>query len=386
MALPAQFILTVLCRRHARSFVTAAQPKIDHVEPLQSFRTNETNPSNHTEKYLSRFYTVPSEIVNHTFKFDGIPKSFLKQIKTFKECSIMIRKPAVEIISYLNQTDYSKSVNKYILYGKTGAGKSLTLIHIIHYAVENKFILVHVPSPSQWFKFPKEVANSTFMEGYIDLPVDAGVWLMQFKHKNLELLKALDLRISKDYVWNQRERNDKDSTLLGLIEFGITRIKYACNVINILMQELKINCIAGKCKAMVVIDGYNAFMSNVTMVKDENKKMVSPRKITLTTAFLDITNYDWCNGSIVLTVDCYANKERRDSNLPRYLLGKEGFEFVDPYLPVAVEDFTNDEFEAMMDYYKDRKWVREISVEGQQELQMLSNGNPYTLMDLCKSL
>lgn len=38
-----------------------------------------------------------------------------KQTKVFRELGILVRRPAVEIISYLEQTDFTKSINKYIL-------------------------------------------------------------------------------------------------------------------------------------------------------------------------------------------------------------------------------------------------------------------------------
>lgn len=62
------------------------------------------------------------------------------------------------------------------------------------------------------------------------------------------------------------------------------------------------------------------------------------------------------------------------------MLGTDGFEHLDPFLPIQVENYTDEEFESVMEYYKDRKWLRNISKEGQRELELLSARNPHSVM------
>lgn len=119
---------------------------------------------------------------------------------------------------------------------------------------------------------------------------------------------ALQLKVSKDYVWNQREMTSQGTPILELVEFGMNRIKYACGVVDALIKELKFASIAGKCKTMVVIDGFNAFTSSHTRIYNDNKVMVLPKQVSLAIPFFDITKNDWCNGAIVVTVDQTANK------------------------------------------------------------------------------
>lgn len=95
-----------------------------------------------------------------------------------------------------------------------------------------------------------------------------------------------------------------------LIDFGIERMKYACGVVDALIRELKLASTAGKCKTLVMIDGFNAFTSNYTRIYDDNKVMVLPKQVSLAIPFIDITKDDWCNGAIVLTVDEKANRVR----------------------------------------------------------------------------
>jgi len=114
--------------------------------------------------------------------------------------------------------------------------------------------------------------------------------------------------MTKDYVWNQRETTSQGTPILELIDFGINRIKYACGVVDALIKEIKLASTVGKCKTMVMIDGFNAFTADHTRIFDDNKKMVLPKQVSLAVPFLNITKDDWCNGAIVLSVDEKANK------------------------------------------------------------------------------
>ncbi|XP_011300119.1 28S ribosomal protein S29, mitochondrial, partial [Fopius arisanus] len=380
-------LLRRIPRHFTRTFATATERKHVNDEPIQTFRTTESDPVNHSKDHVNRFYTVPPSVVQTIFHHGGLPKKFQNQTGSFVETCLLVREPALEIISCLNVTDYSKPINRYILYGENGSGKSLTLAHILHYGLSSKNLLVHIPWVADWFRKPKEVAASTTKEGFYDLPVDAAAWLVRFKHQNRALLQELDLRLTKTYEWSIREHTPSGSPLLALIDLGVTRIKYACDIIDVLLEELRISCTSGKCKVLVVIDGFNSFLGDDTEIRVENRRKVYPDKVTLTNSFLNAVRSDWCNGAVVLSVDQLAViKEAHESIYPRYLLGKEGFELLDPFLPVHVQEYTADEFETTMEYYKNRKWVREITPEGQRELELLSNRNPYRLMRLTASL
>ncbi|KAF7401101.1 hypothetical protein HZH68_006921 [Vespula germanica] len=361
-------------------------PKDTADEQFHNFRTIESNPVNHNEQHLNRIYTIPKETFKTLFQNIGISKGFLTLSTAFNECSILIRNPALEVISYLEQADYNRPINKYVLYGKFGTGKSVTLMHILHYAFMKQMIIIHVPSPNIWFRFPKEITNSYKDPGILDLPVEAGKWLLYFRNQNSNLLSKLDLRISKDYQWNIREKAASGSSLLEMIEFGINRIRYASSVIDALLMELKEASIAGKCKVLTAVDGYNAFWSDSTRIRNDDKVWVNPRQISLTSSFLNFIKDDWCNGAAVLTVDTKANKERREYDHPRYLLGKDGFDCLDPFIPILLENYTRVEFDSVMEYYKERKWIRDINADGLAEIWALSIGHPLEIRQICKSL
>lgn len=374
------------CRVDIRAFSSAAtetQPTPDH------FRTREQNPTNHNKNHLYRYYTISREVQDQVFKHGGLPKLFATQTKTFTEACLMVREPAVEIINYLKNTDFSKPVNRYLLYGVDGCGRSLTMAHVLHYGFENEFLLVHVPWALNWLRRPKETAPTPGKEGYIDVNIDAATWLLHFKTQNSKLLTKLDLRCSQEYNWSNRESTPAGATLLDLVDHGINRVKYSTDTIAVLLDEIKRQSTEGKCRTMVVIDGYNAFFHPTTRIKNEAKKIVSPDKVTIVAPFLNITDHDWSNGVCILSADSRATgnpKQRGDSELPFYLMYREGFEHIDPFVPIEVVNYNAVEVQNCIDYYLDRKWIQQAFPGIEKELKFMSGSNPHKLMEICAPL
>lgn len=367
--------------RFFSSQATEANVKFDN------FRTLESNPTNHTEAHLARFYTVDPSLRKTTFHRTTMPKKFFEDAKTFTEMSLMVREPAVEVIGYLNKTDYTKPINRFVFYGELGVGKSMQLLHLIHYGQANDFIIVHVPWVPDWFKKPKERSNSATKEGYLDINIDAASWLIHFKTQNTELLKKLDLKCSKEYVWSQRESTPAGSTLLELIEHGINRVKFATDTIAVLFEELKQQSTERKCRTMVAIDGFNAFFHPKTVMKFDNKVKATPDNITITQPFLSMTQSDWSGGVCVLVVDKWAlSEDRMESNLPKYLLGRKGFEYLDPFIPMQVDLYNDQEFDNFISYYLDRKWIQNYVPGIEKELKIISGRNGYKLKLITASL
>lgn len=362
---------------------TAAEPK----PKLEDFRTLENNPTNHAQEHHAKFYEIDDETKKKLFRYGGFTKSYERQIKTFNESCIMIRNPAVEIINFIRNTDFSRPINRYVLYGENGTGKSMTIAHLLHFGYVSDYLLVHVPWIPYWYKHPKEFGGSATQEGFTDLPLEAGAWLVHFKTQNADLLAKLDLRTSKDYVWSKRETTPAGSTFQELVDHGINRAKFASDVIRVLLDEIKQQSSDGKVRTMVLIDGFNSLFYEKTNLKGEFKVTIPSSKITLTEPFLDIVRHDWCNGICVLSVDKMAMLGWvRESHMPIYLCGRQGFEFLDPFVPVRHESYDEKEYESCIGYYVNRKWIQNVGDGFDKELKFLSNRNPYKLMDLCKAL
>lgn len=356
---------------------------------IRRFRTVESNPLKHDHSHAYQFYTIPLETKKQLFQYGGLPKSFEQQTQTFMEPCIMVRDPALEILHYLRTADYTRPAIRYVIYGENGCGKSLTLAHILHYGLLSGFLLIHVPWAPNWMRACKEVSNSATREGCVDLNLDAAAWLVHFKCQNAALLNTIDLRVSKEYLWSKRETTKEGAPLMELVELGVSRVKYASECVIALIKEIKAHSTQGRCKTLVAINGFNAFFHPKTHVVTEAKVKVPPSKITLTEAFTEITKYDWCNGAVVLTVDQSGVADRRESCLPLYQLGKEGFEHLDPFVPICVRGYNDKELESCLDYYIDRRWLqneKSCTEEGRKELKFLCGMNPYRLMHICEPL
>lgn len=381
-----------LVRQQCAFSVAAEESQILLTDEKQitSFRTAESNPLKHDHSHAYRYYTIPLEVKKQLFQYGGLPKYFDEQTKTFMETCIMVREPALEILHYLRTADYTRPAVRYVIYGETGCGKSLTLAHILHYGLAAGFVLIHVPWVPRWMRICKEVSNSATKEGFVDLNLDAAAWLNHFKCQNAALLNKLDLRVAKEYVWSKREKTEEGAPLLELVEHGMNRVKYASDCVVAVVKEIKAHSTQGRCKTLVAINGFNAFFHPRTRVVTEAKVQVPPSKITLTEAFIEITKYDWCNGAVVLTVDKTGiPDDRRDSYLPVYQLGKEGFEHLDPFVPVCVRNYNEKEVENCLDYYIDRRWLqneKSCTEQGRTELKFLCGMNPHRLMHICAPL
>nr|CAG4643197.1 EOG090X05V1 [Ilyocryptus agilis] len=364
------------------------QLKIDCYNNLSgaTFRTSETNPTKHGNQHAGHFYQIPNVIKNQLFTHGGLPKSFKTLSDTLNELCIMVRKPSLEVINYLNETNFDRPVMRYVLYGNTGTGKSLSLAHIIHYGASAGYVLVHVPWCPNWFRKFKEIAPSSVDSSKYDHPIESVEWLKHFSLQNGALLQNLGLKTTKLYTWSKRETTEEGVPLAELVNLGLNRGKYASGCVASLLEELKKAAIAKQCRVLVVIDGFNSFFSPRTRALREDKSMILPSDFVLTEAFLSITKNDWNNGAVVVSVDTLAHpSEVRESFFPRYLLGKQGFEHLDPFIPIEVPNYNDKEIHSQIDYYVDQKWLQQPKAhteEGRQELSFTSGKNPYTLMTL----
>lgn len=103
----------VKCRRQVRALSTVAEQVYVQDESVPNFRTTESNPVNHKLEHLHKIYTIPEEDL--AAAFNQLTPDYREQNKTFCELGLLIRKPALEIMSYLKNADYSRPVNRYVL-------------------------------------------------------------------------------------------------------------------------------------------------------------------------------------------------------------------------------------------------------------------------------
>ncbi|KAK3923129.1 28S ribosomal protein S29, mitochondrial [Frankliniella fusca] len=354
------------------------------------FRTSESDPQNHSNSQLGRFYTVPEDIKQTIFKYGGLPRKFDDLTHVFTETSIMVRKPFLEIKDYVQRIDFNRPTVRIVLYGETGLGKSMTLAHVVHYGFNAGFLLVHVPWVNSFIRRCKDISQSESKPGMVDVPINAAAWLVHFRTQNQHILEKGDFKTTKSYKYGPSDTIDAGAPIEQLIEFGVGRAKYACDVVEDLLREVKSASSSGLFRTMVVIDGFNGLFS--PFVKTERMKIkVINQKCTLALPFLEISRFDWCNGVVVASVDRNAHTDpfNAESFLPLYLLGKEGLEHLDPFIPINVERYNTAELNSAIDYYIDRHWIQHPaakSEQGRAELRIMSGGNAHELMKICAPL
>ncbi|KAK8728946.1 hypothetical protein OTU49_008890 [Cherax quadricarinatus] len=379
-------VRNVAVGREARWWSNEASPAVKVTAP----RTSLNQPGLQTEEQLGLWYTLEQDIAKQLFGLGGIPKQFATQCKTFAETCLMIRKPALTTIDYIKKTNLALPPNKFILYGREGVGKSLSLVHITHFLSQDNWLLVHIPWAPRWRRGFKEITASATVPGRYDHPLDAVIWLQHFKSQNSQLLKTLQLETSEEYKWSRREVTEAGAPLIDIVELGISRARFASDCIMAVTTELKKHATHQRCKIAVVADGINTFFCLTSRYRLEDLTYLNPENFTIFQAFMQLFNNNWRNGVVVASVDSLANDgARRESYLPRYLLRQKGWETLDPFIPILVSNYNELEMQSIVDYYVDRNWLQNpgaSSDTGRRELAGLSSCNPYTLMNICNSL
>uniref|UniRef100_A0A8C1ERE1 Small ribosomal subunit protein mS29 n=1 Tax=Cyprinus carpio carpio TaxID=630221 RepID=A0A8C1ERE1_CYPCA len=339
--------------------------------PLSVFRTSEQDPTYHSERHTGQYYTLPAAHIQKLFPH-GLPPRFQLQIKTFNEGCVMVRPPALELISYLKKADYSKPPLRYILYGDVGTGKTMCLSHALHYCYTQGWLIVHISDAHLWVKNCKELLPSSSRPSRFDQPIQASQWLKNFKITNERFLSKI--KTTQQYVWTKRERTEKGQPLGELVDQGVNRMKSSSDVVGAVLRELRLQAGGategeGAFKLAVAVDGLNALWGK-TSLKKEDRTMSGGAILTALSQ----------TGSLFKPQSAY---------LPSELLGEEGFDNMEPFVPVSVSNYNEKEFESCYLYYLDRNWLQHShsrSEEGKKELIFLSNKNPSILERLCAFL
>ncbi|XP_035666347.1 28S ribosomal protein S29, mitochondrial-like [Branchiostoma floridae] len=408
----------------ASSVAASTEPSAQTREPVPQpppvrsiFRTPVSNPVNHGLEQEAQFYTIPPDEYKTMFPQDhGMPSRFKKQVDTFTEACIMVRKPSLEVMSYLQQANYSHPAIRYVFYGIRGTGKTLCLCHVLHYCTKQGWVVLFFPKVSNWVKNVKEIQPSFHNPERYDQPLEAVAWLKTFKVSAADSIK--ELQTQQKYQWNKREATEQGRPLLEVVEQGIARPKTATDCVGVIVKELKDQANQGRIRLLVAVDGVNSLFGR-TVVRKPDRSMAYASELSLTYNLRKLVRNDWRGGAIVTAVkeagflgmegekkdhrrytrhedhpDIYHDildhvSARPQTFTPEALLGKEGFEYMDPYVPVLVEKYTEKEIESCLDYYTDRMWIQNEKCwteAGRQQLKFLSGYEPADLERICGPL
>ncbi|XP_055979608.1 small ribosomal subunit protein mS29 isoform X1 [Sorex fumeus] len=354
--------------------------------PRTVSRTSEGDPDKHGEQHKGQHYNIPLQDLKTVFPH-GLPPRFAMQVKTFNEACLMVRSPALELIQYLKNTNFTHPAVRYVLYGEKGTGKTLSLCHVIHFCAKQDWLILHVPDAHLWVKNCQDLLQSTYNKERFDQPLEASTWLKNFKAANEHFLNQIT--VQQKYVWNKRESTEKGRPLGDVVEQGITRVRNATDAVGVVLKELKRQSAQGLFRLLVAVDGANALWGRTTL-KKEDKSPIVPEELALIYNLRKMVKNDWHGGAAVLTLSQTGSLFKpRNACLPQELLGKEGFDALDPFIPILVSNYNPKEFESCIQYYLENNWLQHEKApteEGKKELLFLSNGNPGQLERLCAHL
>lgn len=372
--------------RASQSIAARLDDQVPAQSPRAICRTNESDPAKHGEQQEAQHYSLPLQDVRTVFP-QGLPPRFTMQVKTFGEACLMVRKPALELLHYLKNTNFAHPAVRYLLYGEKGTGKTLSLCHVIHFCAKQDWLIVHVPDAHLWVKNSPDLLQSTYNRKRLDQPLEASTWLKNFKTVNERFLSQI--KVQEKYLWSKRESVEKGSPLGQVVEQGLTRVKNATDAVGIVLKELKKQSSLGLFHLLVAVDGVNALWGRTTL-KREDKNPIAPEELTLIHNLRKMMRNDWTGGAIVLTLSQTGSLFKpRNAYLPQELLGKEGFDALDPFIPVLVNNYNPKEFESCIQYYLENSWLQHEKAhteDGKQELLFLSHANPGQLERLCAYL
>ncbi|NXN99313.1 RT29 protein, partial [Rhinopomastus cyanomelas] len=369
-------------------FSAVASPDVPAVAetPRAIFCTGESDPAKHSERHEGRHYHIPLEELKVVLPH-GLPYRFQQQVKTFHEARVMVRRPALELFSYLRGTNFAHPAVRYLLYGERGTGKTMTLCHVVHHCARQGWLVLHVPDAHLWVKNCKELLPSSYRKERLDQPLQASAWLRNFRASNERLLG--EIKTQQRYVWGRVDSTEEGRPLGEVVDQGLARVRTASDAVGVVLKELKRQCRDGSFRLLVAVDGVNGLWGRTTL-RREDKSPVAPEELTLVHNLRKLLRNDWSGGAVVATLSQTGSLFKPSSAyLPQELLGKEGFDALDPFVPVVVPNYSPAEFESCYRYYQERRWLQHEKAHteaGREELRALSGCNPWQLERLVAPL
>uniref|UniRef100_W6NPR2 Small ribosomal subunit protein mS29 n=1 Tax=Haemonchus contortus TaxID=6289 RepID=W6NPR2_HAECO len=379
-------------RSALRPFLTRlGHSRFGRVKARRLYMTSCDSPEQFSVSDVGRLYKIPKEEVDALSCVKLLPKYLIKQNDTLGELVTVIREPLIEVSVCMNAIRQSFPALRLVLWGPFGTGKTVTLNQAVHLAYKKNMVIVQLQSALALTRGVKEVEMSTFKHGRINDPVNAVTTLQFFKDQNQHIWKTLSgLKTERDYEWTKIERTAVDRPITDIVEMGLSAPFLATDCVGALFRELRRHSSAGNITMFVAIDDANSLWGKTT-VKKADRSYASPSELSLVNHFRNLISPKWQNGCILLVADKKELSDPRDSvTVPRHtpleLFGEEGFQFIEPFLPIETKQYTKDEVSNLYQYYYDKRWLsteKARTEDGKLQLMYLSAFNPYYFERLC---
>jgi len=332
-----------------------------------------SDPTNHTNGDYLKFYSIDKKIIQNNLS-ENVPKKFKELSKALSEHTLMLRKPALKIIHQLENTDTS---NKFVIYGPQGCGKSMSLLHVLHYAIQKDWVIVYIPNGFRLVdsQTATEVQSCQWRPGRFDQPKESLIWLNSFRQLNFNYLQ--NNSTTQEYKWGKREMTEKGRPLLELIDQGISRSLYANDAVGAILKELRINT---STNILFAVDSFNGLYERSSHKVDG--KMVDAQNLSLVHHFKKLMSPSYNLGdrsSYVFALSQsgqYMGTKLTDLLEEDLLLNNEALEDLGEFHHIKMENYNQREFEAIMKFYKSKNWLtRDLSDSLLNEVHFLTGGN-----------
>lgn len=365
-----------LCKFPVQRLSTGAAAQ----DPKDSNRIVElanSDPTKHSLDDYLKYYSIDKNFIQTALN-NSIPKKFRDLSNVLGEYNLMLRKPSLRIIEQLEKEDKPKQ-HKFILHGPQGSGKSLSLLHILHYASMRDWQILYVPDGFRFIdsQGSTEIQPSQWRPGRFDQPKESLMWLSNFRQLNLQFLQKN--HTTADYNWGKRESTEKGCPLIDVVHQGIGRSMYAADAVGVLLKELRT---VPERKILLAIDRFNGIFSDTS--HKINEKLVDRKDLSLVHHFNKLLTPEYSlgnNSAYVFALSSKGQYMKSQNSDPIDGVNEKIMEKFDDFTKVKISNYNEREFETIIDLYKSKRWIgREPTPNIIKELGFLTGKNPQSIV------
>jgi len=392
----------------------------------------------HDQRHLGRIFTMTQESldVHGVGNKDRYPNWMLRtELVEHQQClnehAFLLRSPMLEATQYLKQIKARREAAqptedgakgganslRILFWGEDGCGKKTSLLYTTDYCHREGYIILNFYKFRQWYFHYKEMQESNWKEGRYDHIARSQTFLKEFLIYNRE--KMGDLKTHSDYSWSAREKTEAGSPLLDVVETGITRPVVAADALGVLFKELRLHCQEAvargepdSCRVALVVDGMSKLFVEKTYIdrkmptkvpkgpfkQDHIDASIAPDELSVVRNIKKMLDPALPNTVVLGSADIvdvisirgvkYVDKLRQamipetQSYYPFSLLGQEGWEALNPFVPIELGRYSQPEMDTVIDYHVDRNYLSPLAATepGRQEIHFLSARHPLDFM------
>jgi len=315
----------------------------------------------------------------------AVPKHFAHLSNAIHETSVLIRSPALQCIEKIEQAEETPA--KILLHGPTGGGKSVTMLHVLNYAMLKDMVILYVPNPYRFISdHTNTLLKSTWKESRYDQPNVAKTWLDTFRSMNTDFLK--NTTTTQEYKWGKRDATPQGKSLLQMLEQGSSRDSYLSDSVGILLKEIRLNKSLNVMFAVDACNGLFTLENSYESIEDSrNLALVEMfQKLLRAESTLNRGAYLFATSRTVHHFKPRVNQLHDESAMELYF-DPSSLDQLSDFTRVEVPNYSMDEYVTMMDFYHTVGWLaRGKSKDVLEQVDFLTYRNPHAVQQILRSL